>query len=88
MLCELCMRDVKNVERHHLYPKPKKDNTKTILVCPVCHDQIHSYFTNKKLIKKINTKEKLQEEMIGFIDWIKTKPDVHFPIQRRKNDFR
>lgn len=87
MKCELCEREVSKTEKHHLFPKPKKDLEKTINVCPVCHDQLHAYFTNKKLLKKIHSLETLKQEMKAFLDWIKNKPDIYYPIKTSKKRF-
>lgn len=87
MKCELCERQVSKIEIHHLFPKPKKDLEKIIYVCPVCHDQIHAYFTNKKLLKKINTLKNLKQEMSSFLNWIKNKPDIYYPIKTSKKRF-
>ena len=86
MKCVLCERQVSRIEKHHLFPKPLQKE-ETINVCPVCHDQIHFYFSNKKLLKKINTIKSLKENMACFLSWLKSRPDVFIPIQKSKKRF-
>lgn len=80
-VCPLCRRPLANpCNKHHLLPLSKGGkNTPTILLHKVCHDKIHTVFTEMELKRHYNTIEKLQhhEEMAKFIKWVRNK-DPHF----------
>jgi hypothetical protein len=61
--------------------------TSTVLLHKICHDKIHSVFTEMELKRKYNTIEKLKEneEMANFIQWvIKKEPQFYDKSVRRK----
>ena len=74
--CLICARDLeraKNVSKHHLIPKSKGGrNTATILIHNICHQKIHSVFTEKELRDEYHIVEKIiaHEEMTKFIKWV------------------
>ncbi|MCG8326165.1 MAG: HNH endonuclease [Chitinophagales bacterium] len=85
--CLICERKLgtQNVSKHHLIPKSQGGkNTKTILIHNICHQKIHSVFSEKELEREFNTVEKIKnsEEMIKFIKWV-SKKDISF-YQRNK----
>lgn len=87
-ICVICDRELGNkdtISKHHLIPKSKGGrNTETILIHNICHQKIHSFFTEKELKDEYHTVEKLRnhEEMIKFIKWV-AKKDINF-YQRNK----
>lgn len=91
-LCPICNRELgedKNTSKHHLIPKSKGGkHTETILIHNICHQKIHSLFTEKELEKEYFTAEKLiaHEEMIKFIKWLSKKdPSFYQRNKRFKN---
>ncbi len=82
-ICVICGRklgDETTISKHHLIPKSKGGkNTPTILIHNICHQKIHSVFTEKALKDEYNTVEKLitHEEMEKFIKWV-SKKDINF----------
>ncbi len=59
--CPLCNRNIEGKKSyHHLIPvlKGGKDGEQ-ILLHQICHDKIHSVFTEQELATKYNTIEKL-----------------------------
>lgn len=85
--CLLCERDDVAGNRHHLFPRTMHVRLKkrkivdpkrlkeTIFLCYDCHDKIHSVFTESELAFEYNSLEKIKEnqDIIMFIEWIKTK---------------
>ena len=74
-LCNRCLGD-KNTSKHHLIPRSKGGkNSKKIWLHHICHQKIHSLFTEKELKHNFNTIEKLleNEEIIKFVKWVYNK---------------
>jgi len=95
--CPLCGREMivgKKVSKHHLIPKSEKGK-ETLYLHDICHQKIHSVFTEKQLAKKYNNVEALltNAEIVKFVEWVKTKPvdfyvvskDTNFRNKKRKN---
>ena len=86
--CSICGRllgEKTNYSKHHLVPKSKGGTFgETIDIHNICHQKIHSVFTERELRDYYNTVEKLltHEEMIKFIKWV-AKKDIRF-YQRNK----
>jgi hypothetical protein len=59
----MCERVIPEDQRdeHHLVPK-SKGGKKTVLLHRICHDQIHSIFTDAQLAKKFSTIETIVED--------------------------
>lgn len=86
--CQICERELgsKNISKHHLIPKSRGGkNTKTILIHNICHQKIHSVFTEKELMKEFNTVEKIKrsEEIKKFVKWVANK-DISFYHSNRR----
>lgn len=81
--CLICGRELgkaKNLSKHHLIPKSKGGkNTPTILIHNICHQKIHSVFTEKELRDEYHTVEKLisHDELKKFIKWV-SKKEIDF----------
>ena len=86
--CSICGRALgqkSNYSKHHLIPKSKGGTFgATIDIHNICHQKIHSVFTEKELKQEYNTVERLvaNEEMSKFIKWV-AKKEVHY-YQRNK----
>ncbi len=81
-LCPICQRELgtKNISKHHLTPKSKGGTFgETAMLHNICHQKIHSLFTEKELARDLNSIEKLleKEEMQKFVKWV-AKKDPHF----------
>lgn len=92
--CELCGRPVAQLTRHHLIPKHlhRKKRfrklfsreeliTRTLWVCRPCHNAVHRVADEQGLGLYYNTREKLlqNEELTGFVEWLKDKPEGFVP---------
>lgn len=90
-VCDLCNRNVPELTKHHLIPRTRHKNKKNkknfsreevrerlIMLCRLCHRNIHAQLTEKQLEYDYNTIEKLLEhsEIKKFTDWIKSKPGL------------
>ena len=87
-ICQICKRKLgtENISKHHLVPKSRggKDG-ETILIHNICHQKIHSLFTEKALSESYNTVEKLiaSEELAKFIKWVSKKDPSFYQRNRR-----
>lgn len=83
--CCICHRELGDVliEEHHLLPKTFKGRD-TVPVHRICHQKIHSTFTERDLLNYYHTPERIREheEMQKFIKWVKNKPLDYY----NKND--
>lgn len=81
-LCPLCGRPLAHpYNRHHLLPLSKGGRgTTTVLLHRICHDKIHSVFTEMELKRHFNTIERLQEseEIASFIKWVQKKEPEYY----------
>ena len=86
--CPLCCRLLANpYNRHHLMPLSKGGRgTATVLLHKICHDKIHSVFSEMELKRHYNTIEKLQEneEIATFIRWVSKKEPQFYDKSVRK----
>lgn len=86
VICPLCDRAIPPLHRdeHHLIPKSHGGRDTTVLH-RICHRQIHAVFTETELARKYYSIEllKLQEDMVGFIEWVRLKPDDFFERTRK-----
>ena len=90
--CVLCGRELGTSEttsKHHLIPKSKGGRySETILIHNICHQKIHSVFTEKELQQQYNTVEALKkhEAIQKFIKWVSKKnPDFYQSNKRMKS---
>jgi len=86
--CSICLRDMidgYSVDRHHLIPILKgKKSGPTIKIHRICHEKIHSIWTENEIAKKYNSPELIRasEEMKEFLEWIqKQKIDLYSPTK-------
>lgn len=88
-ICPICDRllDGKNISQHHLIPVSCGGSySELIKVHKICHDKIHSIFTNKELKEYYHTVERLRmsSEMQEFIWWLKDRPS-NFYVNTKRN---
>jgi hypothetical protein len=78
-VCPICQRTIADpASWHHLIPVSEKGKySEQVLLHQICHDKIHSLFTEKELAKSDNTIEKLltHEEIQKFVKWVCKQPD-------------
>ncbi|PLW99073.1 MAG: hypothetical protein C0594_17460, partial [Marinilabiliales bacterium] len=60
-----------NLDAHHLIPKTFKGK-ETILIHRICHQKIHSIFTERELLNEYYTIENLlsHEDIKSFVHWV------------------
>jgi hypothetical protein len=83
--CEMCGRSGVELTKHHCYPKStqrskwfkshcnKEDKNKGIEICWLCHEGIHTLFTEKELCRFYNDLETLManERILKHIEWVR-----------------
>jgi hypothetical protein len=79
-ICPLCKRPLGNDHnKHHLIPKTFKGK-ETIDLHRICHNKIHSVFSERELKRYYHTIERLleNEEIQKFVKWLQNKhPDFY-----------
>jgi hypothetical protein len=75
--CPLCDRPMiagSSINKHHLVPKTFSGR-ETIWLHRVCHNKIHSVFTERELLKTYHTVAQLRAhpEIDRFVSWLKNK---------------
>jgi 5-methylcytosine-specific restriction endonuclease McrA len=91
-LCPLCGRpllDGPSVNEHHLVPRAYHGRD-TVRMHRICHNKIHSVFTERDLAQYYHTPERLleNEEIRRFVAWVRKKDPGYFdrhdaPTRRR-----
>ena len=90
-ICPLCSREIvhpRDANRHHLKPLSRGGkNGDVVRLHRICHQKIHSVFTEKELEKKYFTIEALLKtrEMKKFVKWVKNKPSNFYDKNRQSN---
>lgn len=80
MICEICYKEIPEdpffSDDHHLIPKSKRGKD-VIKIHRICHNKIHSLWTEKELMEYYHTPERIRQhqEMKAFISWLKNKPN-------------
>ena len=86
--CPLCEREIAQpANLHHLLPISQGGRgTQTVLLHKVCHNKIHSLFSEKELAKSYHTIEQLlaHEGIQKFIKFIRKQPPSYY--DRNKTD--
>ncbi|KIG10627.1 HNH endonuclease [Caballeronia concitans] len=87
-VCALCGRPVPPSERdlHHLVPK-SQGGRETAVFHRICHRQLHALFSEKQLAQQFSTVEALlaDDQVRGFVEWVKTKPNGSYQRTRRSS---
>ena len=89
MDCSLCGRPLAHpFNRHHLLPLSKGGKgTTTVLLHKICHDKIHSVFTEPELKRHFYSIERLKRhnEIAAFIQWVsKKEPQFYHRSAKKK----
>lgn len=84
-MCHREMIEGKSTDRHHLVPKTFGGKEQH-LVHRVCHQKIHSLFTERELEKYYHTFERIRDhiEMKKFVKWLKNKPPDFYSKNKDK----
>ncbi|MFL6215224.1 MAG: HNH endonuclease [Blastocatellia bacterium] len=84
--CELCLRHVSGISRHHLVPR-SEGGTATVSLCAVCHSMLHRFFTNRTLARELNTIEALRRtpEVQRYLAWVRKQPDRAIRVRRSRS---
>ena len=88
--CSICGRvmfDGASINEHHLVPKSLKGKDK-ITLHTICHQKIHTLFTERELLHKYNTVQHIIEhsEMQKFIKWILKKDPEYYERNKTSNE--
>jgi len=84
--CELCLRHVSGISKHHLVPR-SEGGTATVALCAVCHSTLHRFFTNRTLANELNTIEALRRtpEVARYLAWVRKQPDRAIRVRRARS---
>ena len=88
-ICPICERELGNekiISKHHLIPKSEGGRySPTILIHNICHQKIHSVFSEKELRDEYHTVESLRnhEEIKKFIKWVANKDKDFYQRNKR-----
>jgi hypothetical protein len=90
--CPLCGRELidgPSVNEHHLVPRTYRGRV-TVRMHRICHNKIHSVFSEKELADYYHTPERLleNEEISKFVKWVRKKDpgfyDRHRAMSKRR----
>jgi hypothetical protein len=80
-ICPICDRELHRptTEAHHLIPKTFKGRD-LVDIHKVCHQKIHSTFSERELLQYYHTPERIREheEMQKFVKWVSKKPPEYY----------
>ena len=89
--CPLCNREIPKAHesKHHLKPKTFK-GTEIVVIHKLCHNKIHSVFTERELLKYYHTIERLLEnsDMQAFVKWVAKKEPAFYSKTKATNDHK
>lgn len=86
--CPLCRRPLRKVvSSHHLIPKSFKGK-KQVKLHLICHDKIHSVFTERELANYYHTIPRIleNEAMMRFVSWVSKKDPDFFETTKDAAD--
>lgn len=87
IICPLCSRNIEGKKSdHHLVPVLKGGrHLQKVTLHQICHDKIHSIFTERELSVSYNSIEKLlaHPEIKKFVQWLLKKPDDFYDSSKR-----
>jgi hypothetical protein len=87
VICDRVLGDV-HISSHHLVPKSKGGTYgETILIHHICHQKIHSVFTEAELKVQLYTVAALREheEMQKFIKWVSKQHPSFYQKNKKAN---
>lgn len=84
--CALCERQVRQVSKHHLIPK-SEGGREVVRLCQPCHKTLHSFFTNRTLLKELHTIDDLraEPEIARYLAWVRKQPDTRIQVHTHRN---
>lgn len=87
--CPICNREMLkggNIDKHHWIPVSKGGTIQEYLHM-ICHQKIHSLWTNAELFETYNNVKTIKEhdEMMKFIKWISKKPSDFYERNKLAN---
>lgn len=87
-MCPLCGRElIQPIESHHLKPQTFSSRDKTVHnksnridLHRICHQKIHSTFSEKQLFDFYHTIQRIQqhEHIKKFVKWVAKKPGDYY----------
>lgn len=88
-VCSICQRQMvvgPTIDQHHWIPKSRK-GTQSSWIHKICHQKIHSVFTEKELAREYNTAEKIcsNDEIKKFVLWLSNKNPEFFVVSKDTN---
>lgn len=99
--CVFCQLQNQQLTEHHLIPKTEhnkknkrlftKDQlNQTVTCCLICHNKLHSMFTEKTLAEQYNTIDSLinNGEFKQFVLWRQKHPNLTFSPSKQQNNRR
>lgn len=91
-ICPICNRgmiaDDPYVDEHHLIPKSQNGkHGPKVLIHRICHDKIHSLWTEPELAGEYNTVDAIVEnhEIKKFRKWVSKKPMNYYAKTKKAN---
>lgn len=94
-VCPICGRRMLQgdpyVDKHHLIPKCQNGtHGPTITIHRICHEKIHSLWTESQLSGHYNTVERILEspEIQKFRKWVAKKPENYYAKTKHSNGRR
>ena len=80
-VCPICQRPLtkESASEHHLIPKTFKGK-ETVTLHRICHQKIHTVFSEREMLNNYNTIERLleNEDVRKFVKWVaKKEPDYY-----------
>lgn len=84
--CPICNREMidgPSIDEHHLIPKTFKGR-ETILLHRICHQKLHSVFTEREMFQYYHTVDRLLEnsEIQKFVKWVSKKDPEFYSTNR------
>ena len=91
-VCALCRHeyDRRELTRHHVVPK-SRGGTDIVLLCRLCHKQVHALFTERELEEQYGTLEKLESapDLQPFLKFVRRrKPTSHIAVKSSRTKGR
>ncbi len=87
--CPLCGRELAQpYNEHHLIPVSQGGRLKpTVMLHIICHNKIHSLFTEKELAQSYYSIDRLQAhpDIQKFIKWVRKKPPTYYDRNKKAN---
>ncbi|GGF19051.1 HNH endonuclease [Hymenobacter cavernae] len=85
--CQLCLRHVRHVTRHHLVPREEGGRYGPVAdLCQPCHSTVHLLLSNRELARKYGTIEALREaeELQKYLHWVRRGRVEHISNRRSR----